>query len=194
MKTLKLALLMILLTGSAAAQSTSSTSSAPDVAVIKISWRWVGHNPQLDNALLSANPERALRTAVNSARINTNQNLPLLTVPPVEAPLPIVRSWSGFIYYFTVKNTGAKIIRQLVFEYAFTDPSTQRTVGRRQYKSKVKIRPGMLAKLVVRTSLPPIGTINAMQAGDDSQDQSLEHMVIQRIKYDDGSVWQRGSK
>jgi hypothetical protein len=194
MKILKMALLMILLAGSIAAQSPSSTSGVPDMAVIKISWRWVGHNPKLDNVPLIGNPERALRMAVNTARTNADPTQPLLSVPPVETPPPTVRPWTGFIYYFTVKNTGAKIIRNVVFEYAFTDPSTQRTVGRRQYKSKVKIRPGMLANLIVHTSLPPIGTINATQAGDDSQDQSLEHVVIQRIKYADGSVWQRDSK
>ena len=204
MKTLKLSLLMILLAGSAAAQVPSSTSGAPDVTVVKINWRWVGHNARLNEVRGSYNPDYALRTAVNTARMNeyisardsgANPLPPrLLSVPSVSDPIPVVYPWSGFIYKFTVKNTGSKIIRHLVWEYSFTDPATQRKVGVRQYKSSVKIRPGMTADLVVRSSLPPIGTINATQAGQNSQDQSPEQMVIQRIKYADGSVWQRGSK
>jgi hypothetical protein len=204
MKTLKLALLVVLLAGSAAAQVPSSTSGAPDVSVIKISWRKVGWNPKLNGIPSATNPDGALRMAVNTARINeynsardsgANPRPPvLLSVPSVPDSPPPMRPWTGFIYEFTVKNTGAKIIRHLIFEYAFTDPGTQQTVGRRQYKSKVKIRPGMTANVVVRSSLPPIGTINATQTGQDSQDQSPEQMVIERIKYADGSVWQRGSK
>jgi hypothetical protein len=195
MKALSLIFLVCLLTGSAAAQGSINKPDAPDVAVIKISWRRVDHNPKLDQATFDGNPERGLRTIVNKARTNADPSQPLLPVPPLETPPPTIRPWSGWLYVFTVRNTGAKIIRQLVFEYAFTDPSTQRTVGRRQYKSKVKIRPGMTANLVVRSSLPPIGTIDAKQSDQNSQDQSPEkQVVIQKIKYADGSVWQRGSK
>jgi hypothetical protein len=198
MKTSKLALLMILLAGSADAQVSSSTSAAPDVTVIKISWRRVGRNLKLDEAPLNTNPERPLRMAVNRARINESRDslIPpvLLSVPPITDSPAAVRTWNGFIYEFTVKNTGAKTILELVWEYSFSDPGTQRKVGRRQYKSKVKIRPGMTAKLVERSSLPPIGTIGATQAGQNSHDQSQEQMVIQSIKYADGCVWQRSPK
>jgi hypothetical protein len=176
------------------------------VTVIKISWRRVERsNPQLNQPPQGGNPEDALRRAVNTARINAynsardsgaNPRPPaLLSVPSIPYSPSIVRLWAGFIYKFTVKNTGSKIIRKLVWEYSFTDPATQRTVGRRQYKSNVKIRPGMTANLVVRSSLPPIGIFNVAQAGgQNSQDQSPEQMVIQSIKYADGSVWQRSSK
>lgn len=203
MKTLKLALLIILLAGSAAAQVPSSASGAPDVTVLKVSWRRVSRsNPRLDE-VPPRNPERTLRMAVNTARINAANSarsqgidrLPvLLDVPSIPYSPPTVRPWAGFIYEFTIKNTGSKIIRKLVWEYSFTDPVTQRTVGRRQFKSSVKILPGMTAKLVARSSLPPVGTINAARAGQNSPDQSPEQMVIQRIKYADGSVWQRGLK
>jgi hypothetical protein len=209
MKTLKLTLLMILLAGSAAAQVSSSTSSAaPDVTVLKIRWRRVERsNPRLNQPTQTGNPEDALKMAVNTARINeynsardsgANPRPPALLSAPSNtySPAPPMSMWAGFIYEFTVRNTGSKVIRKLVWEYSFTDPATQRTVGRRQYKSSVKILPGMTAKLVVRSSSPPLGIINVAQAGagQNSQDQSPEQMLIQSIKYADGSVWQRGSK
>ena len=204
MKTLTLALLMTLLAGSAAAQVSSTTSGAPDVSVIKINWRRVEpSNAVLIEGRQGASPDYAARQAVNASRINeansareSGGNPPppkLLALPSIPDPIPPVRAWSGFVYEFTVKNTGAKIIREVVFEYSFTDPGTQRTVGRRQYKSKVKILPGMTAKVVVRSSLPPIGTINAAKAGQNPQEQSPDQMVIQTIKYADGSMWKRSS-
>jgi len=206
MKILKLSLLMILVAGSAAAQATSATSGAPDVAVVEISWRRVERiNPRLTDTRVSASPDYAARMAVNTARINENQSVRdgggnpappvLLSVPSIpDSPPVMMRPWSGFVYEFTVKNTGAKTIKQMAFEYSFTDPSTQQKVGLRQYKSKVKIRPGTTAKIVVRSNRPPIGTIDATQTGRNPHQQSPDQMVIQSIKYADGSVWKRDSK
>jgi hypothetical protein len=201
MKIFNTALLVILLAGGVAAQTSSDTQGAPDVTVMKISWRRVSRNPMLDDRPIG-NPESTLKMAVNRARINAAESARatgiqspapvLFEIQPEPTSPPPVRPWSGFVYEFTVKNTGPKIIRKLAFEYSFTDPVTKRTVGRRQYKSGVKILPGATAKVIVRSTLPPLGTVNAAQAG--SQDGSPEQMVIQSIKYADGSVWRRSSK
>jgi hypothetical protein len=204
MKTLQLTLLIILLTGGAAAQVPANKSGAPDVAVIGISWRRVAPgNPNLTAAGVGGSPDYAARMAVNTARINENisarqsgGNPPppqLLYLPSIPDSPPIVRPWSGWVYEFTIKNTGAKIIRQMTFDYTFTDPGTQQTVRRRQYKSNVRIAPGITAKIVVHSSLPPMGTIKATQTGQNPADQSAERMVINRIKYADGSIWQRSA-
>ncbi|HKO96025.1 MAG TPA: hypothetical protein VJU86_03470 [Pyrinomonadaceae bacterium] len=205
MKTLRLTSLMILLAATAAAQDGPSTSPAPDVTVVNISWHRVDRpNPRLNDPGVGVSPDYAQRVAVNTARTNTANserdsglNPPppkLLALPSIPDSPPPVRHWSGFIYEFTVKNTGEKTIRHLVFEHSFTDPSTQLTVARRQYKSKVKIRPGTTAKIVVRSSRGPVGTVNARQAGQNAQAQSAEQMIILSMKYDDGSSWQRASK
>lgn len=208
MKTLTIGLLMILLSGIAATQAStaaaqvSASKDAPDLIVIKTSWRRVEPiNPGLNGASVY-NPENAARMAVNTARINEfnsarerGADVPppkLLSVPSTPDLPPAVRPWSGYRYEFTVKNTGAKLIRQVVFEHSFLDPRTQKKVGLRQYKSKVKIRPGLTAKLVVYSSRRPIGTIDATQTGQP--DQSKEEVVIQRIKYADGSVWERAAQ
>ena len=205
LKILQLALLLILLAVGAAAQVPSNTAAAPDVAVINISWHFVAPgNPKLSEERISASPDYAARMAVNTARINENKSLRdsggsppppmLISLPTIPDSPPIVRPWSGFVYEFTVKNTGAKTIRQMAFDYVFFDdtfvgPGMQRTVRRRQYKSKVKIRPGMTAKVVVRSSLPPMGTVKAQNPAD----QAGQQMVVTTIKYADGTEWQRSS-
>ncbi len=205
MKTLNLLIMMVLLTGSATAQDSTSTSGAPDVSVIKIDWRRVdGMNPVLVESRHSYDPEAGQRRAVNasrtyeakSSRESGGSSPPprLLSVPSTPDPIPTLVPWSGYLYEFTVKNTGTKVIRHVVFEHSFIDPSTQHTVRRRQYKSKVRIAPGMTAKITASSKLPPFGVINARQTGQTSQVQSSEQMVIQKIKYADGSVWQRETK
>ena len=202
MRILTPALLMILLAGSAAAQVPSSTSGPADLSVIKISWRRVEPNNLHLNPTQVINPESTLKRAVNTSRINeanSARDSGMSTPPPrllsvSSAPdlaAPPVRLWSGYLYEFKVKNTGEKTIRRIAFEYSFTDPRTQQTVGRREFKSKVKIRPGMTANIVVRSSLRPLGTVNVAQAGRDPHELAPEQMVIQTITYDDGSVWQR---
>ncbi|HKO35206.1 MAG TPA: hypothetical protein VJV21_01925 [Pyrinomonadaceae bacterium] len=206
MKTLKIGLLMTLLVGTAAAQGStaqvSTNKDAPDLVVIKTSWRKVERFTPTVNEASGGNPEYAARMAVNTARINefnsarqSGADVPppkLLSVPSTPSLRPAVHSWSGYRYEFTVKNTGAKLIRQVVFEHSFIDPRTQKKLGRRQYKSNVKIRPSLTAKLVVYSSRRPIGTIDVTQTGQ--QDQSQEQVVIQRIKYADGSVWERAAQ
>ena len=205
MTTLRIGLLLILLAGSAAAQVSTTTSHAPDLTVLKTSWRRVEPSRfLLTEAPSSTSVDNRARMAVNAARTNEansrrqmGESVPpprLLSIPSTsDFQPPPVRPWSGFLYEFTVKNTGAKVIRQVVLEYSFTDPSTQKTVGRRQFKSKVKIRPGVTAKLVVRSSRRPLGTIDATRGGETQLDPSREQVVIQKIKYADGSVWERSA-
>lgn len=204
MRALKFTILMILLTGSAAAQSPSTGPDPSGVTVLNINWRRVDPvNPKLNDRIFT-NVDSGARRAVNTARINqansareNGLNPPppaLLSQPASPDSPPVFRPWSGYICEVTVKNNGAKTIRQLVFDYSFTDPRTQRTVGRRQFKSKVKIHPGTTAKVAVRTSSRPVGTVAATSAGPNSPAQSPDQIVIQKIKYADGSVWQRSAK
>ena len=203
MTTLKIGLLLILLTGSAAAQVSTTNSIPPDLTVLKTSWRRVeSGNPVLNQPLSSVSIDSGARRAVNGSRTaeandrrarGEDVGAPRLVSVPSTSDFgpPPVRPWAGFVYEFTVKNTGAKVIRRVIFEYSFTDPSTQKTVGRRQYRSHVKIRPGVTANLVVRSAERPIGTIDATAAGLSQLDRSGEQVVIQKIVYADGSVWQR---
>lgn len=205
MKILQSALLLILLAGGATAQVTSAgAEKTPDVEVLQITWRRVDYNPMLNDRPITTS-ERAGVAAVNSVRMQqarqdsmNNPGRPitpvLIGIPAAPEPLPVVRPWTGFIYEFKVRNTGTKTIRKVEWEYSFSDPATRKKVGRRSYKSKVKILPGATANLTVRSSLPPIGTINAKQAASGRLDQSPEQMVIQKIEYADGSVWKRSSK
>jgi hypothetical protein len=192
MKTLRLSLLMILLAGSIAAQAQSSTAGAPDLVLIKIDWHTTDQSSKLEEAKLSGNPEVALRNAVNASRVNTKQT-PLSIPAPEDSPPPVLLP-IAFIYEFTVRNTGTKTIRGVVWEYAFIGKGAQPKVRRRRYESKVSIGPGMTANLLMHSFLSPLEVLDDKQTRRTAQGQSTEQLVIQSIRYADGSLWQRGSK
>ena len=205
MKALKLMLLVFLLAGSAAAQGTTNTPGAlgaPGVEVIKNSWRKSSRNLNLgEDPLLIAqqqvNLQNAQREALreNEARAKADTVLPPVPIPTqdhrgrVMPPRPRVE----YIYEVKVKNTGTKTIRRLVWEYVSSDSGTRPKARPRQYESAAKIRPGKTKNLVVYAPTPPSGVIDAAQASKTSQGQTSEQLVIQRVEYDDGSVWTRAT-
>ncbi|HEX8557978.1 MAG TPA: hypothetical protein VF668_07760 [Pyrinomonadaceae bacterium] len=207
MKTLRLALLVALLAGGAVAQGTSSVPAAPDVEVVDVSWRKVQPAPRFEESVTSNNSvigEAAARRAVNQARLNgardatvtgADPSPPLLDVPRTDPNATrLVRPGPEYVYVFTVRNTGSRVIRHLAWEHTITDPATGKTVARREYKGDVKILPGKTATLSTGAPSSPAGAAGAKQAGQRSQGKATGQMVIQKIKYEDGSVWERDSK
>jgi hypothetical protein len=96
---------------------------------------------------------------------------------------------TSYVYRAKFKNTGKKTIRTLTWEYVFFDPETKVEVGRRRFESKVKIAPGKTQMVIKRLGSPPTNIINVTQVGKNVQDQYVEQVIIQSIRYADGSVW-----
>ena len=84
-----------------------------------------------------------------------------------------------------------KKIRGLVWEYVLVDPSTGSEVGRHQFTSKVSVGPGKSKTIFGYSTLPPVSSVDANNAGEGSEGQHSEQVVIKRIYYDDNSVWER---
>lgn len=207
MKTMRLALLMALLSGVAAAQGASSPPAAPDVVVVDISWRKVQPPPRFEDSVASGNSvvgERAARMAVNEARLNGARDATVTGADPSPALIDVprsdpnatrvVRPGPEYVYEFTVRNTGSRAIRHLDWEHAITDPATGKTLARRRYKSDVKILPGETAKLAPGAASSRAGAAGAQQSAQGSQGRPAGQMVIRKIKYEDGSEWKRDSK
>jgi hypothetical protein len=200
MKILNLLLLLFLLAGGVSAQAISNTSKAPGVEVLEKDWRRQVRNPLLEEDPLRVNTEqmeleRARQQNQRDNAIRSSMGLPPLP-PPTRAPGAATpptdrRITVRYIYRAKVSNTGSKAIRKLVWEYVFFDPNTQKEIGRRRYESKVNIRPGKSSSMVETSISPPTGTIDATQTGKELKSQYSEQVVIQRIEYADGTVWQR---
>ncbi len=97
----------------------------------------------------------------------------------------------GYRYKVTLRNDGQKVIKSIEWDYLFIDPSTQREVAHHQFASDDTIKPGKSKEVSVLYLIPPVKTISADVLGKKGQMSFQEQVVVVRIFYSDGSVWQR---
>ena len=102
-----------------------------------------------------------------------------------QADLP--RSSGGYIYEYRVrvKNTGAKKIKSVVWEYQVTDGSATTVVPQRVFLCAASIKPGSVKQLAARTPSPPRRVVNA----EDTLEK--QNVIVNGIEFSDGSTWIR---
>ena len=190
-------MLCLFLLGAAAAPaqtpSTPPPAAPPDLVVLQKKWQSYVRNPALDADPFDANEE--FEDARQAQRINEIRNAVRARGSESREPPPARVSKIAnpdskqivtYVYRAKLKNTGAKTIRAIDWGYAFLDPETRQELGQHLFTTKVKIRPGHDNELVGRSAKPQTSTINVKNAGKELGEQ----IVIYRVEYDDGSVWQ----
>ncbi len=180
------------------AQIPSDQSAKPDVIVLQKKWREEYHNAALEEDQFKIQKEREQeeRARIDLEKQNKIKNQQ--GMPPTLPPAPKLSKREhgvsvAYLYEVKFKNTAAKEIRTLTWEYVFFDPGTNREVGRRRFVSKASIGPGKTKTVVERSSSPPTGAIDAAKASKKSQDRYSEQVMIQSISYADGSEWKAAS-
>jgi hypothetical protein len=86
-----------------------------------------------------------------------------------------------------VENKGAKEIKAIAWEYVFFDPLDRSVISRHRFLSEVKISPGKKKKVSGFTVRRPMQVARS----EDASLQPVEQVVIRRVEYADGSVWER---
>lgn len=197
MKFLYPLLMMFLLVVGVSGQSSSSSPNTSEVEVIEKKWRVLVRNPALDEDPFRAVDEhnQAERDRIETMRQNEilakqgkPQGLPPNRTRPIDAKPR--DPWTSYVYEVKFKNNGQKAIRTITWEYVFSEPETKQELGRRQFISKANIDPGKTKTLISNSGAPPTDTINAARADKKLRDQFAEQIVIQKIEYVDGSIWQ----
>ena len=64
-------------------------------------------------------------------------------------------------------------------------------MGHHETTSRVKIHPGKNADLIASFGSKPTPRVNIDRIGEKLRDQFTERVIIHRIDYTDGSVWER---
>lgn len=194
MKLLRFVALLLLPVSSVLAQAVSET---PALQVVKKQWYMEVNNPAFEKSPFGAVEElqqlnQNKRTTRRQNEIRARRGLPPLRTPTSAPPAPDNSnpdSPNVYTYKVKFKNEGSKAIRVVVWDYVFFEPGTEREVGRIQFESRVKLRPGETDSLSISTIYPPSDSINVNQTGKKFRDQYSDLIVIQRIEYEDATLW-----
>ena len=72
----------------------------------------------------------------------------------------------------------------------FYERDTENELGRQQFTSDEHVGPGKEKELTVTITSPPTRTVSVTSLNLEERDQFSQKIVIVRVKYADGLVWQ----
>lgn len=96
-----------------------------------------------------------------------------------------------FLYRSSIRNGNNKAIKELDWDYVFYDSATGEELGRREFSSVRTIGPGKSKELSFMIPTPPTRRISVNALDKKERVGIQEQIVIVRVKYEDGSVWQK---
>jgi hypothetical protein len=108
-----------------------------------------------------------------------------------ESRRPKPKAVDGYAYRVKLKNAGPKVIEILFWEYQFSEPSNSSTMVRRQFLCGVNIKPDKEKEVLSFSLSGPSDVITVGALADKSPTSMQENVVINRVEYADGSIWQR---
>lgn len=97
----------------------------------------------------------------------------------------------GFEYRVKVKNASAKTIDVLFWEYQFIEKAVPSNVARRQFLCGVNMKAGKEKELQAFSLAGPGDVVSAESLSSGSANLQDERVLINRIEYSDGTIWQR---
>ena len=108
-----------------------------------------------------------------------------------EARSPKSQVVEGYAYRVKVQNQGAKAVEVLFWEYQFQETANPSNLTRRQFLCGVQIQGGTEKELQALGGSGPAGAVSAESLGGGAANPFAERVVINRVEYADGSIWQR---
>ena len=202
---LSILLLSLLLVPAATYAQEPTSSSAAEVEVVKFSWskerlNWEqnpfgGPNENFHEMQFRARSEKRVSDAKRSG--TSGQQSSAERDAKVDAAIiQAARQPSGppryyFIYKASVRNSSTKPIAEIDWDYVFIDAATNQELGRHQFTSVKTIAPGKSKELSFSLSAPPTKRISVHSLNKEERSGVADQVVVVRIKYADGSVWQQ---
>ena len=97
----------------------------------------------------------------------------------------------GFAYRAKVHNASGKAIEIIFWEYQFKESAAAAPLLRRQFLCGVAIKPEKDKELQAFSLSGPQDVISVNILAKKSGSQGTEQVVINRVEFADGSIWQR---
>ena len=108
-----------------------------------------------------------------------------------ESRAPRSKTMDGYAYRIKVQNASTKVAEIVFWEYRFIDPKNPDLLARRQFLCGVSI-PGGKGKDLEGFSLSgPSDVIDVKTLETNKDNPFKEDVLINRVEYSDGSIWQR---
>jgi hypothetical protein len=186
-----------------ARQQPTPTRDAPGVAVVKFSWdkervNWErdpfgGPVENFDEMRVRARNEKRIDDAkrggspdVDRIKREARADSAILQTARQRGPARY-----GFRYKLSVRNEGAKAVREIDWDYVFTDAATHEELGRHQFTSAERVGPGKGRDFSFFVPTPPAMRVSAYDLGKKERDGLEERVVVVRVLYEDGTEWRR---
>ena len=108
-----------------------------------------------------------------------------------ESRTPPPKSLDTFSYEARIQNGSKKTIDVVFWEYQFIDQKSPLSPTRRQFLCGGGIKPGKEKDLQASSLSGPSDVVSVETLGNGSGKHSLEMVLINRLEYADGSIWER---
>lgn len=187
------------------AQTVASQSVRPDVEVVKFSWskerlNWQqnpfgGPNENFHEMQMRARSEKRLSDLKRGSSPEAKKVENDAKADEKIARMRRERESSDgpryvFLYRSLIKNASTKVIKEIDWDYVFYDSATGEELGRREFTSVHTIHPGKSKDLSFMVPTPPTRRVSVNSLDKNERVGIHEEVVIVRITYADGSVWQ----
>ncbi len=106
-----------------------------------------------------------------------------------ESRTPKTEPRDGYAYRIKVKNSATQVAEVVFWEYQFYDAANPNLVARRQFLCGVNIRPDKEKELEGFSLSGPSDVVSVAALADKSRFK--ENVLINRVEFADGSIWQR---
>jgi len=103
------------------------------------------------------------------------------------APKPV----DGFAYRAKIHNASSKLIEIVFWEYQFKESASSTMISRRQFLCGVAVKPEKDKELQAFSLSGPHDVVSVNALAKKTGDTGEESVVVNRVEYADGSIWQR---
>ena len=203
MKTIVSLLLFAALAHAAAPAQSQEPSNPPGVALVKYSWSkeridwerdpFAGVLESFDDARMRMRNEKRIEDAKRAGSPEADR-----IRREAKADEALIRARHQgktpryvFAYKASVKNEGAKAIKEIDWDYVFFDAATGAEVGRHQFTSEGKLAPGKQREFGFLITAPPSKIISVYSLNDKERRGVTGQVVVVRVLYEDGTEWRR---
>lgn len=156
------------------------------VDVIKFTWQM--RRQQNDPLLLPFNTNSGSRPI---GKIVQPQSSDLAAVEQMLIKTGAPAPSKFYLYELKVKNSDTKTIKSLLWEYQAGSQSASQNVFTRQFLCTEKIKANDSKTLKTISFLPPVSVVDASDLKDKDQRKYVMDIIINRVEYTDGTIWQR---